>query len=81
VQGAGAASVALILGRAANPAAGQDASPMASPMATPGASPAASPITSAGAQVDPTAGEPQQSFPLTAETQTLRVLIPSSPTV
>jgi putative aldouronate transport system substrate-binding protein len=41
----------------------------------------ASPAASTGAQVDPTATEPQQTFPLVSEPTTLRVLVPSNPTV
>jgi putative aldouronate transport system substrate-binding protein len=40
--------------------------------------PAASPT---GQQVDPTTDQPQQTFPLTEETKTLRVMVPSSPFV
>jgi putative aldouronate transport system substrate-binding protein len=43
-----------------------------------GQTPEASP---AGPQVDPTKDQPQQSFPLTAEKKTLKVMIPSSPFV
>lgn len=72
MQGAASAGVALSLGRAAHGVA-QDASPVATPDA--------SPVASTGAQVDPTVSEPKQTFPLAAETQTLRVLVPSSATV
>ena len=37
--------------------------------------------TSGGKQVDPTADEPKQTFPLTEETKTLRVMVPSNPGV
>jgi putative aldouronate transport system substrate-binding protein len=40
--------------------------------------PAASPT---GNQVDPTQDQPQQTFPLTEETKTLRMMVPSSPFV
>ena len=41
----------------------------------------ASPAASSGAQVDPTVNEPQQTFPLVSEPTTLRVMIPSNPSV
>lgn len=61
----GAAAAGAAIGLGANVAGAQDASPAAS----------------TGVQVDPTANEPQQTFPLVSEPTTLRVLIPSNPTV
>jgi putative aldouronate transport system substrate-binding protein len=41
----------------------------------------ATPAASSGVQVDPTLTEPEQTYPLVSEPATLRVLIPSNPTV
>ncbi len=62
----GAAVAGAALGLGAGVAGAQDASPEASP---------------AGAQVDPTLTEPQATLPIVTEPTTLRVLIPSNPTV
>jgi putative aldouronate transport system substrate-binding protein len=62
----GAAAAGAALGLGVGAASAQDASPAASP---------------AGVQVDPTASEPQATLPITTDGATLRVLIPSNPTV
>ncbi len=61
----GAVAAGATIGLGVNVAGAQDASPAAS----------------TGAQVDPTVNEPQQTLPLVSEPTTLRVLIPSNPTV
>ena len=86
IHGAATAGAGAALGLGGARLAGaQDGTPAASPVSgTPVASPVSgTPVASpvAGAQIDPTLTEPVQSYPLTAEKQTLRVMIPASANV
>ena len=77
IHGAATAGAGAVLGLGGARLAGaQDGTPAASPVS---GTPVASPV--AGAQIDPTLTEPVQSYPLTAEKQTLRVMIPASANV